>query len=217
MNVAAVILLGASAVTGGALWLLLERQAGRVATSLVAVMAGVPILLLGTAALLGQAGEPAGDVLFDVASVTAVAAAAATGGLIAIALLRLADRQGTGPMADGYREAGAAGGGTAADGGATDSGVATDGYTMGADNVAAVSDPRTLRGGAAIGALERIAIAVTLLAGWPEGLALVLGVKGIGRYPELGRPPASERFIIGTLGSVLWAVAAAGVVHTLRA
>lgn len=75
-----------------------------------------------------------------------------------------------------------------------------------------------LRGGAWIGALERAAIYATLVAGWPEGLAVVLALKGLGRYPELRaaedgvRTGAAERFIIGTFTSVLWACAAAGVV-----
>jgi hypothetical protein len=42
-------------------------------------------------------------------------------------------------------------------------------------------------------------------------MAVVLAVKGVGRYPELRHPGATERFIIGTLTSVLWAAAAAGV------
>lgn len=76
---------------------------------------------------------------------------------------------------------------------------------------------RVLRGGAWIGALERIAIYATLVAGWPEGLAVVLAVKGLGRYPELRaaedgvRTGAAERFIIGTFSSVLWACGCAGV------
>ncbi|MFC7494822.1 MULTISPECIES: hypothetical protein [unclassified Nocardioides] len=75
-----------------------------------------------------------------------------------------------------------------------------------------------LRGGAWIGALERLATFATLVAGWPEGLAVVLALKGLGRYPELRaaedgvRTGAAERFIIGTFTSVLWACAAAGVV-----
>ena len=79
-----------------------------------------------------------------------------------------------------------------------------------------------LRGGAWIGALERVAIFATLLAGWPEGLAVVLAVKGLGRYPELRaaedgvRTGAAERFIIGTFASVLWACACAGVVLLVR-
>ncbi|MDQ4037909.1 MAG: hypothetical protein M3313_06085 [Actinomycetota bacterium] len=68
-----------------------------------------------------------------------------------------------------------------------------------------------LRGGAWIGALERIAVTTTLIAGWPEGMAVVLAVKGLARYPELRSPGvgASERFIIGTFTSVLWATACA--------
>jgi len=81
-----------------------------------------------------------------------------------------------------------------------------------------------LRGGAWIGYLERGAVAATQLASFPEGLALVLAVKGVGRYPELrnagsgGRAGADapEEFIIGTLASLLWAAAAAGTAALLR-
>ena len=72
---------------------------------------------------------------------------------------------------------------------------------------------QVLRGGAWIGALERLAIFATIVAGWPEGLAIVLALKGLGRYPELRaaeagvRTGAAERFIIGTFVSVLWACA----------
>jgi len=70
-----------------------------------------------------------------------------------------------------------------------------------------------LRGGAWIGALERLAVFVSLVAGWAPGLAIVLAVKGLGRYPELRNQDdtgVAERFIIGTFTSVLWAVACAG-------
>jgi hypothetical protein len=77
-------------------------------------------------------------------------------------------------------------------------------------------DPEILRGGAWIGAMERAAIAGALLAGWPEGLAVVLAVKGLGRYAELRKPAAAERFIVGTLASGLWAVACVGVVLLIR-
>jgi len=72
-----------------------------------------------------------------------------------------------------------------------------------------------LRGGAWIGYLERAAVAATLLAGWPEGIALVLAVKGVGRYAELRETNAPETFIIGTFASLLWAAAAAGTAHLL--
>lgn len=77
-------------------------------------------------------------------------------------------------------------------------------------------DPELLRGGAWIGVLERAALTGTLLAGWPEGLAVVLAVKGLGRFDELRTPAAAERFIVGTLASALWAAACAGVVVLLR-
>jgi F0F1-type ATP synthase membrane subunit c/vacuolar-type H+-ATPase subunit K len=80
-----------------------------------------------------------------------------------------------------------------------------------------------LRGGALIGALERTAIYAALVSGWPEGIAIVLAIKGLARYPELRSPdqPASvtpqavaERFIIGTFSSVLWAVTCAGLLRS---
>jgi hypothetical protein len=78
-------------------------------------------------------------------------------------------------------------------------------------------DPDILRGGAWIGALERAAIAGALLAGWPEGLAVVVAVKGLGRFSELrASSAAAERFIVGTLASALWAAACAGVAVLLR-
>lgn len=62
-----------------------------------------------------------------------------------------------------------------------------------------------LRGGTWIGVLERVAVTGSLLAGVPEGVAVVVAVKGLGRYPELRENPgASERFVIGTLASLLW-------------
>ncbi len=81
-----------------------------------------------------------------------------------------------------------------------------------------------LPGGAWIGALERLAVFVSLIAGIPEGVAVVLAVKGLGRYPELkvdqasradgnaDRSAVGERFIIGTLVSVLWAAGCAYLV-----
>lgn len=70
---------------------------------------------------------------------------------------------------------------------------------------------RPLRGGRVIGVFERIAVVGALVAGWPAGIAVVLAVKGLARYPEIRDQQAGEQFIIGTFASVLWAVAAAGV------
>ncbi|MFD1211696.1 hypothetical protein ACFQ36_06535 [Arthrobacter sp. GCM10027362] len=84
------------------------------------------------------------------------------------------------------------------------------------ENSADPEDAPVLRGGAWIGVLERTSIAATLLAGWPEGLAVVLAVKGLGRYNELGQAGAAERFILGTFASVLWAAAATGIAVLVR-
>ena len=63
-----------------------------------------------------------------------------------------------------------------------------------------------LRGGTWIGILERVAITACLLAAYPGGIAVVVAVKGLGRYPELREhPDVSERFVIGTFASMLWA------------
>jgi len=71
---------------------------------------------------------------------------------------------------------------------------------------------KALRGGTWIGILERFAITGCLLAGQPGGIAVVVAVKGLGRYPELREHPvASERFVVGTLASMCWA-ATVGVV-----
>jgi len=77
-----------------------------------------------------------------------------------------------------------------------------------------------LRGGAWIGALERLALLGSLLAGWPEGLAAIIAVKGLARYPELrtlsgADTGAGERFIIGTFASLGWAAGCAWVLAAL--
>ena len=76
-----------------------------------------------------------------------------------------------------------------------------------------------LRGGLWVGILERLAITGAIIAQHPELIAVVVAVKGLGRYPELQQAGgASERFIIGTLASFTVAVAvglAAGAVLPL--
>ena len=71
----------------------------------------------------------------------------------------------------------------------------------------------TLRGGRWIGMLERLAVYAAILTGFPEGIAVVLAIKGLARYPELKATSsgAAERFIIGTFASVLFAAACAGL------
>lgn len=72
----------------------------------------------------------------------------------------------------------------------------------------AIGQPiEVLRGGTTIGLLERLATAGALMSGIPEGVAVVVAVKGVGRFSELASPEARERFIIGTLASLAWAAA----------
>ncbi len=70
-----------------------------------------------------------------------------------------------------------------------------------------------LRGGTTIGYLERLGTAVSIIAGFPEAIAVVVAIKGIGRFSELATSAARERFIIGTLASLLWASAVGGLVR----
>ncbi len=91
---------------------------------------------------------------------------------------------------------------------------AGDGGDTQADSMEAAGE--LLRGGAWIGCLERAGAYTTVVAGWPEGLALIIAVKGLGRYSELRHVDtgAAERFIIGTLVSLLFACACAGLALT---
>lgn len=81
---------------------------------------------------------------------------------------------------------------------------------------AAVSSGRILRGGAIIGVLERLAVCLAILAGQPVAIAYVVAIKGLGRFAELkATPVAAERFIIGTLASMLWAAGIAALAKVL--
>lgn len=74
-----------------------------------------------------------------------------------------------------------------------------------------VETPGILRGGLWVGMLERAIVTGAIALGEPAAVAVVIAVKGLGRYPELRdtspevRPQASEQFIIGTLASLGWA------------
>jgi hypothetical protein len=70
-----------------------------------------------------------------------------------------------------------------------------------------------LRGGTTIGYLERLGVALAIIVGFPEAIAVVVAVKGIGRFSELAAAEARERFIIGTLASLLWACVVGGLVR----
>jgi hypothetical protein len=78
------------------------------------------------------------------------------------------------------------------------------------------SGKRILRGGAIIGILERLAVCLAILTGQPVAIAYIVAIKGLGRFAELKETPvAAERFIIGTLTSMLWAAGTAATVKVL--
>lgn len=70
-----------------------------------------------------------------------------------------------------------------------------------------------LRGGLTIGVLERIATTVSILAGVPQAVAVVIAIKGVGRFSDLVASEAQERFIIGTLVSLGWAAVCGLLAH----
>jgi hypothetical protein len=51
------------------------------------------------------------------------------------------------------------------------------------------------------------------MTGFAEAIAVVVAVKGVGRFTELDAAEARERFIIGTLVSLVWACACGAVFH----
>ncbi len=70
-----------------------------------------------------------------------------------------------------------------------------------------------LRGGSVIGQLERTAVYVGIVVGWPEAIAGVIALKGLGRFAELrgDTDGAAERFMIGSFTSLLWAALLGGL------
>ncbi|WP_127819579.1 hypothetical protein [Microbacterium sp. CPCC 204701] len=90
------------------------------------------------------------------------------------------------------------------------------GILLRAPSIAAGSEGavrEVLRGGTTIGYLERIAVALGIISGFPEAIAVVVALKGIGRFSELAAAEARERFIIGTLASLVWACIVAALVR----
>ncbi len=73
-----------------------------------------------------------------------------------------------------------------------------------------------LRGGWVIGSLERFAIVAAIVLGHFEIIAGIIAIKGLGRFTELDNAEARERFIIGTLTSMIWAAACAVVIVLAR-
>lgn len=109
------------------------------------------------------------------------------------------------------------GGGSDAGAGQRVDGELTTGASQPASDVPNPVPPvpaqRILRGGAIIGVLERLGVCLAILTGQPVAIAYIVAIKGLGRFAELKETPvAAERFIIGTLTSMLWAAGTAAIV-----
>ncbi|UAJ80652.1 hypothetical protein IT072_06450 [Leifsonia sp. ZF2019] len=91
-------------------------------------------------------------------------------------------------------------------------GIVVHDRTTGADATREV-----LRGGTTIGFLERFATTGAIMAGFPEALGIIVAIKGVGRFTELDAAEARERFIIGTLVSIVWACVCAGLFRFVAA
>ena len=152
---------------------------------------------LGVALLL--AAFPLGEapVVFGVViALAALALAVIGGGPVAVLALQLATKNSVAPGSHGGILVG------------TETTPAADTADAGTPTPpAAVHE--VLRGGLTIGILERLAVAGAILAGFPEALAVVVAIKGVGRFTELASSEARERFIIGTFASLIWACACA--------
>jgi len=164
------------------------RQQRLLTVAMVVALAAVAVLVL-VAGPAGAWGPGASRTLLVLLAALAVAG----GGPVAVTVLSVADRP---PALERVGTAGGSG--------------ETDEFQE-PEESEQHEDGEVLRGGAWIGSLERLGIFASLAAGWPGGVAVVLAVKGVGRYQELGQTGAAERFIIGTFASVLWAGACAGV------
>ena len=168
-----------------------------VIASAVLVVAEIVLLLVPLPPLLDGVGF--------VLALLGVAIAVVGGGPAVVAVLDLATR-GSVPDGDhGGIMVGAKAGAGADESPADASGTGHDGKPL-----------EVLRGGATIGYLERVAVAASLLAGYPEGLAVVVAIKGVGRFTELSEPETRERFIIGTFASLVWASAGAAIALLAR-
>lgn len=204
------VLLVAAGLCGGPT-VVMQRRLSRRGVRLLAAGSGVLLCAAAACAVSAHPGDMPSWVLAPASVLAAVGAGSAlTLGVLGLTAVVTVQRTGSAGEADPEPHAGS----LARDGAAP---------STSSDDEPGAADPgsRLLRGGTLIGVFERVAVTVTLLVGWPEGLAVLLALKGLGRFPELRAAAehegASERFILGTLVSALTAAACAGVVGLVSA
>lgn len=65
---------------------------------------------------------------------------------------------------------------------------------------------KTAARGRYIGDIERVLIAIGLLAGSWQLIASVIALKAVARFKELDQQLQAEYFLVGSLASILWAI-----------
>ncbi|RZU65688.1 hypothetical protein EV379_2026 [Microterricola gilva] len=192
-----------------------------------ALVLALMLTLSATTSFWSAAWDPAGGPTAAIIAVLGGALAVFGGGPIAQLALNLATRGSVTPGTHGgilvsaaaeaqgapLRGASARANAAASGAAASDITATTDTADATAPETAAAGTHEVLRGGAAIGVLERLCVVLGIVAGFPEALAIIVAVKGLGRFTELAAAEARERFIIGTLASLLWASACAVLVR----
>jgi hypothetical protein len=183
-----------------------------------ALVLALMLTLSATTSFWTAAWDPAGGPAAAMIAVLGGALAVFGGGPAAQLALNLATRGSVTPgahggilVSDAAEAKGAPLRGPSGQASASASGADTPVSDTGAAE--ATGTHEVLRGGAAIGVLERLCVVLGIVAGFPEALAIIVAVKGLGRFTELAAAEARERFIIGTLASLLWASACAVLVR----
>lgn len=158
----------------------------RFRTPSLALLAAIPVIV-GLVGLAFRSGVPApSNAVAVVAGILLALLGIVGGSPITIAVLGFSSRGATPPV-DGEH------GGIV-----VNEGIAPLGHSA-----------EVLRGGTIIGYLERLALIAAIVLGHLEIVAVLIAVKGLGRFSELDSPEIRERFIIGTLVSLVWAGACA--------
>ncbi|MHC5797430.1 hypothetical protein ACVXZ4_14870 [Lacisediminihabitans sp. FW035] len=152
----------------------------------LALLAAIPVIA-GLVGLAFRTGVPApSDAVAVVAGILLALLGVVGGSPITVAVLGFSSR-GSAPTVDG-----------------------THGGIVVSEGIAPeIRRAEVLRGGTIIGYLERLALIAAIVLGHLEIVAVLIAVKGLGRFSELDSPEIRERFIIGTLVSLIWAGACA--------
>ncbi|HEY0261334.1 MAG TPA: hypothetical protein VGC18_15940 [Lacisediminihabitans sp.] len=163
--------------------------AGRRHRPALALWCAAPVAIGLGAIVFGIVVPPPVHTLTVIAALAAAALGVVAGNPITVAVLDFADRgSGTASVMNG-----------------------THGGILVSEEGHESPQREVLRGGTTIGYLERLVVLTAVAVGHWEIVAALIAIKGLGRFSELDSPETRERFIIGTLVSLVWAGACAAL------